>query len=95
VPLRAKLDVPLELGASNSIQKQERKSSYGAQGGWAAAPAESRSPAMREGGQQVREDAGGVRVLLWPLGEEKAHCAGRSTADDGGRPEERWGMPLR
>jgi hypothetical protein len=50
---------------------------------------------MREGEQQVGEDAGGVSVLLQPSGEEKAHRAGFSTADDGGRPEERRGMPLR
>jgi hypothetical protein len=95
VPLGAKLVVPLELGASSSIQKQGRKSSYGAQDGWAAALAESKSPAMREGEQQAGEDAGGVSVLLQPSGEEKAHRAGCSTADDGGRPEERRGMPLR
>jgi hypothetical protein len=80
VPLRPKLAGPLELGAGSLIQKQGRKSSCGAQGGLAAASVGSGSPAMKECGQRVREDAGGVRVLLSPLGEEKAHCAGCSTA---------------
>jgi hypothetical protein len=78
VPLGPKLASPLELGAGSPIQKQGRKSSYGAQGGWAAACVGSGSPAMAEGGQRVGEDAGGVRVLLSPSGE-KAHRDGCST----------------